>query len=255
MTIQTTDAVKEAQVFERKVKADHEAGHYIAACMGGFFHMSRLLTIRGNDAIGGACILAPDSDDPATPEQWAVWAAGGMAGQAYGFMVEHGRDPTVEESDRIKAGAIGDVEHIRKLLGQEVDVQTYYDRAFAIVCDNWLMFEALSQALQDNGSLYHNEPALIMLAMRDRQPLINASLAVYREHRLSVDISGPEFAWLKESHPGVPWFESPDEFRQREGCKDIMQFPQWFAEKMGFELDLSDYEMKSREAVALTRAL
>jgi len=36
-----------------------------------------------------------------------------------------------------------------------------------------------------------------------------------------------------EAQPGLPWFETFESFRAREGCPDLDFFEDWYAEKMG----------------------
>lgn len=226
-------------------RADHEAGHYVIACVTNMGHRLSYISIEPgiptekNRRPGG--VVAAGYDEDVTPDQWGVFLMAGMAAQMVGICKRHGwkfGDPLAEDAEaRVIEGGhglAGDFLQFAERLGAEVEGQPYLDRAIALVNEHWMHIESLSEDIKEWRTLFHNEASMVLMAARDNLLPMKAALAVYRRHRRKSE-SGREYEIFKKDYPGAEWYESFQQFIQREGCKDHEDFGQWYEDKMSEE--------------------
>ena len=197
-------------------KADHEAGHYVVATALKIPHRTAFVTIENSAPAedggveGGCCALVFEPEP--TPAQFGVYSMAGMTAQMNGILIRGGEDQAVA-LERVRLGGHVDFQNFREALGPDADDAPYTLRAFHILQSNWRLVVVLGDALKEHGTLYREEAEMILEAELKGSKKILDELAVYRTARR--EIQPP--AQLRESRPGMKWFESLQNFMRREG--------------------------------------
>ncbi len=214
----------------RKESADHEAGHYVIAFTECISHpplkaireLIPYITIElGVDPKGfgvGGTVATTDHFAP-EPEKYSAFLLAGIAAQMIGVSRRNGwlkaEDIPLEVTARVWSGGFGDREEFLKRFGDGADILEHLGASCDLVTKHWGLIEILSDELHRRGSLFYEEPALILRAVgsEDRDFILEI-LDVYREHRASIT-TGYAYENFAARYPGREFKESLQALRER----------------------------------------
>lgn len=215
----------------RKESADHEAGHYVIAFMECITHpplkairdLIPYITIElGTDPKGfgvGGTVATTDFFAP-EPEKYSAFLLAGIAAQTIGVSRRNGwrkaDDIPPEVEARVWGGGLGDREQFRNRFGDEADISQHLQASSALVAKHWSLVEALSEELVRWGTLFYEEPALILRSVdSDDKEFILEMLEIYREHRANIT-AGYAYENFAARYPGREFKESLQALRERD---------------------------------------
>lgn len=210
----------------RQERSEHEAGHFFLLFVQRVPHIPGFITIESyrEEAEGtNFCQLPPRLWQ--LPEQLGMYYLAGMVAQTEG-LIRRGTPITSHVRRRIEEAGAGDIHSFADLkLGNR---ENYESRTRRIIMDNWSAVEALSLELQERGTLFHEEPALVLAIAMAENPelkeLIAAFLERYRKCRQKSE-SGTALEVFRSRYPGTAFLESVPELiaRRHDVFRDLQE--------------------------------
>ena len=215
-------------------RADHEAGHYVAARALNLDCRPAWVTIEEREGSGGRCSLIPKGENLVS--HWLQWLLAGIVTESVGTLVRrYGTTIPTEsvldaESERvfrqaITEGGSADVDRAVALVTQyssehEYDLAAEFGKVKALLFQppwrlEWLW---ISLHLQRDRTLYGGEANLI-LAARENDELKNFYY-LYRRCKRTERAPREWFEGASPRYPAGPWYENITTFLARAAQRD-----------------------------------
>ncbi len=208
-------------------RADHEAGHYVAARALRLNCKPVWVSIEGRDGSGGRCFIARGE---APLGHWVQYLLAGIVTETLGRVGRHlcGRVSATEElraifdkafREAVEPGGQSDVAEIQRLIVTRADIDCdplleLRQIETTLMQEPWLEeWRCLSAYLQRDLTLFGGEANLILAARGDAQ--YRDFHDIYRTYRRR---ARPPKEWYDNAtprYPAGPWYENIDTFHRR----------------------------------------
>lgn len=219
-------------------RADHEAGHFVAARKLGLNFHTYWVTIRPTAVSGGACALGFHDEENITLDQWTVYLLAGPCAQALwatGRRYRDASDQGVEDLERFYEVAFQEEHRKAKLLsgtdlaalrdkalrhGQKLNEDEAWARAYTGIASSLEEIEVLSFSLEKETTLYSREAELVLAAHASGSVRDRNLLRLYRVRRDELK-AVPEHisSRIPEADVPTPLYEDFDVWFKRELTK------------------------------------
>lgn len=239
---------------DREVRADHEAGHFLA------FHLLEITGIphcvtlepgacseTGHPTDGANCI---DFNGDVDPTAWGIYLVAGMAATRTGLLLRYGKNVARRAEKIVQSGGQGDLLEFPKVRGTTKAWTYYMRKAHGLLRPHRNLVEALSSELQANQTLFHEEAWLVLKSARIGSSVIPRILEIYRRDRRPADLALIPKKF-RDQYPALAWPETFKTWKEREGCRDLDHFEAWYAQKTGVNMDPLPLPHVSPKALAL----
>ena len=213
-------------------RADHEAGHFVAAYSTGILTSPIWVTIepRGDD--GGSTFLRRLEDAPLSSV--LHYYLGGIMAEGVGRILRrHSKSPPSEADFReelahavpqaFRDGGHGDaarIEALRKKTPSSLwpDIADFRWQTFNLLSEHWERVQLISAALVKHKTLYQSEPSYLVMTYDKPEPLKTHLSKLYLDYRNNKQpIPAPE-GWYDGATPEQrkkPFCEGPVEYVRR----------------------------------------